>query len=154
LAVDNRGGYRRPAKPAPASGPGKLSRRTDGGPAKQPLRALPDAAYGEQATFRGDQQGAPMAKAQTAPQGAPAPQADLSRVVPFAADSQRPGEPVTAGAAAGAGPGMEALGFAGDENDPGVQYIRDLLPMLEVAASLPNSTFGLRQFVRQLRGMS
>jgi hypothetical protein len=154
LAESNRGGYRRPAKPAPASGPGKLSRRTDGGPAKQPLRALPDAAYGEQATFRGDQQGAPMAKAQASPQGPPQPQADLSRVVPFGADSQRGEEPVTAGADAGPGPGPEALGYGPNANDPGVQYIRGLLPMYELAAALPNSTVGFRQMVRRLRGLS
>lgn len=154
MATDNRGGYRQPAKPAPVSGPGKLSRRTDGGPARQPIRALSDAAYGEQATFRADQQGAPMAKAPSAPQGAPAPAADLSRVVPFGADSQRPGEPVTAGAAAGAGPGLEALGLDPDRADAGVQYLRDLIPMFEVTAALPNSTVGLRQFLRRLRGMS
>jgi hypothetical protein len=154
LAESQRGGYRRPAKPAPVSGPGKLSRRTDGGPAKQPLRALPDADYGEQATFRADQQGAPMAKAASAPQAAPTPGADLSNVVPFGAPSQRAGEPVTAGAAAGAGAGPEALGLSADRTDPGVQYMVDLIPMFELTAALPNSTVGLRQFVRRLRGMS
>jgi hypothetical protein len=155
LATDNRGGYRRPTKPAPVSGPGKLSRRTDGGPAKQPVRALSDAAYGEQATYRADQQGAPMAKAPGVSQGgAPAPPTDLSNVVPFGAPSQRPGEPVTAGADAGAGPGSEALGMGVGRPDPGVQYMIDLLPMFAITAALPNSTIGFRQFVRRLRAMS
>lgn len=154
MAQDARGGYRRPARPAPVSGPGKLSRRTDGGPAKQPMQALPDAAYGEQATFRQDQSGAPMARASAPTQGAPAPTADLSNVVPFGADSQRPGEPITSGADAGAGPGSEALGSVNPANDPGLQYVRDLLPMYELAANLPNSTFGFRQFVRRLRALS
>jgi hypothetical protein len=42
------GGYQKPSKPASVSGPGKLSRRTDGGPA-QKLRDIPDAKYGENA---------------------------------------------------------------------------------------------------------
>lgn len=153
MAVDQRGGYRRPTNPAPASGPGKLSRRTDGGPGKQPVRALPDAAYGEQATYRQDQQGAPMARAPQGPSAPPAPGADLSNVIPFDADSQRPDEPITAGADAGAGPGMSALGL-GSGADPGLQYIRSLLPMFSIAANLPTSSFGFRQFVRRLRGMS
>jgi hypothetical protein len=153
LAEDARGGYRRPTRPAPVSGPGKLSRRTDDGPTKQRIAALPDAAYGEQATFRSDQQGAPMAKAGSARQGGTFAAADLSRVVPFGSDSQRPTEPVTAGAAVGDGPGPAALGLP-PAVDPGVQYIRSLLPMFELAASLPTSSFGFRQFVRRLRGMS
>lgn len=118
------------------------------------MRALPDAAYGEQATYRQDQAGAPMAKAPTVAKGPPQPSADLSRVVPFGADSQRPTEAVTAGAALGPGPGPEALGLPTDETDPGIAYMRGLIPMLEISANLPNSTFGLRQFVRYLRGMS
>lgn len=50
------GGYRKPSKPAAVSGPGKFASRTDG----QPIRDLPDAAYGEQTEFREIQGGAPM----------------------------------------------------------------------------------------------
>lgn len=50
-----RGGYQRPSNPAPVSGPGAMSKRTDGGPV-QKLRDLPDAQYGEAATFRDLQQ--------------------------------------------------------------------------------------------------
>lgn len=146
------GGYRQPAKPAPASGPGKSSRRTDGGPG-QPVRALSDAAYGEQATYRADQQGAPMASGQPpgGQQGNPMPAADLSGVVPFGAASERPNEPITAGADAGAGPGMSALGLA-PQQDPASQYMRDALPMFEAAATLPFANLEFRQFVRRLRG--
>jgi hypothetical protein len=149
--AETRGGYRPPSRPAPVSGPGRLSRRTD---ARQPVRSLSDAAYGEQATYRQDQQGAPMAKAPSAIQGAPQPAADLSSVVPFDADSERPGEPVTAGAELGDGPGPESLGMSPDQTDPGVQRLREMLPMYEVAAMLPTATVGFRQFVRRLRGMS
>ena len=57
---DNRGGYRKPANPAPVSGPGALSQRTDGSPS-QPATYIPGLPQGEgQATY--DQQvSAPMA---------------------------------------------------------------------------------------------
>ena len=79
------------------SGPGALSRRTDGNP------ILSDQ-YGEAATSK--------ALADAAPMGAPAPQQPqdlLAGMVPFDAPSTRPGEPVTSGAKYGAGPGEQAL---------------------------------------------
>lgn len=145
-----RGGYQRPTNPAPVSGPGAASQRTDGGPG-QPVRQLTDAAYGEQATYRNDQQAAPMATAQQAPQGPPQPPVDLSRVVGMADPTQHPDMPVTAGADSGAGPGMEALGMSAPQNDPGKRQMLDMLPMLELAANLPTSGFQFRQFVRRLR---
>lgn len=132
------------------SGPGAYSQRTD----RQPVAALTDAAYGEQATYRQDQQGAPMARAATPDSsGPPTSPVDLSGVVPMGAPTQRPGEPVTAGAAAGAGPGVEALGLGGD-SDPGWQYLVDSLPALELMANQPNAGRAMRQFVRRVRAMS
>lgn len=99
------------------SGPGALSRRTDRGPA-QKLRDLPDAQYGEAATYRDLQQQAPLAQSPAAPQ---ATRASAGRtlaaqqgasVTPLHAPTQSPSEPVTAGAAAGPGPGPEALNLA------------------------------------------
>lgn len=143
------GGYRPPANPAPVSGPGRLSKRTD----RQPIATLPDAAYGEQATFRQDQAGAPMAAAPTVNDaGTTMGAADLSSVVPFGAPTTRPGEPVTAGAAAGPGPGIESLGLS-DDDDPGIQHLRASLPALELMANQPNSGRALRQFVRRVRAM-
>lgn len=135
------GGYRAPAKPAAVSGPGKMARRTDG----QPLATLPDAAYGEQKTFRNDQQGAPMAEASDVGGPTVSP-LDMSRVTPMGAPSEFPDEPVTAGANAGLGPGSSALGQQGS-----AQYSKDLLPALEIAASMPNAPVALRQMVRRLR---
>lgn len=146
-----RGGYQKPSAPAPVSGPGRLSRRTDGGPG-QPVRELNDAAYGEQATFRADQKAAPMAANAMKPGGGQqVGPADLSGVVPFGAPTSRPGEPITAGADAGPGPGAGVLGL-GLDNDPGVQYVRSLLPVLELVASQPHASSDLRQFVRRMRG--
>jgi len=142
-----RGGYQPPSSPAPVSGPGRLSRRTD----SQPIATLPDAAYGEQATYRQDQAGAPMARVPELPaQGISA--ADLSQVVPFGAPTGRPGEPVTAGADAGPGPGSEALGL-GDDQDPGIQHLKAILPSLELMANQPQAGRALRQFVRRVRAM-
>jgi hypothetical protein len=47
---------------------------------------------------------------------------------------------------------MEALGMSAPQNDPGIQHLRSLLPMLELATNLPSSSFQFRQFVRRLRG--
>ena len=92
--ANGHGGYRKPRNPAPVSGPGQLSRRTDGGPS-QVNATLSDARYGEQAAFQQIQSGAPMA-ATVMPRPAP---------VPLTHPTQRPDEPVTAGAPLGPGPG-------------------------------------------------
>lgn len=78
--------------------------------------------------------------------------ADLSSVVGFGAPTSRPGEPVTAGAAVGPGPGTAALGLS-DDDDPGIQHLRDSLPALELMANQPSAGRALRQFVRRVRAM-
>lgn len=94
------GGYRKPSNPAPVSGPGALSQRTDGGPA-QGAKYISGLPYGEgQATY--DQQtAAPMAAAQPTP--------TMPEVTPLMAPSMRPDEPVTAGINIGDGPGSEVM---------------------------------------------
>jgi len=104
------GGYQAPASPAPVSGPGSLSRRTDGGPG-QPLRTLGDAQYGEEALYQEQQRAAPLAQDPSIPSPSPSDIAGAGEdVIPFGAPTQRPDEPVTAGADAGLGPGSEVLG--------------------------------------------
>lgn len=107
------GGPRTPSTPAVASGPGRLSARTDGGPAsKQAARWVAGGDYGD-GGLMDIQQGAPMAASPTAApasqQGAPQLQDQGPQVVPLTEPSQRPGEPVTHGAAAGPGGGPEVL---------------------------------------------
>jgi len=148
------GGKRTPRKPAPVSGPGRFSRRTDGGP--QGRRQLPDAAYGEQAAFQEAQAAAPMAgnSQAPAPGGAPAP--SPIEVIPFGAPSRRPEEPVTAGVDIGAGPGSTSLGFPDPNervNQQDMEMYRAMLPYLEWMASLPNATPGTRAMVRRIKGM-
>lgn len=60
-----RGGRRQPTNPAPVSGPGALSARTDGGPgnARQPLRVAGGGDYGERQAAEQLQAAAPMAAA-------------------------------------------------------------------------------------------
>jgi hypothetical protein len=141
MSQPTRGGYQPPARPAPASGPGRMSKRTDG----QPLAQLPDAAYGEQKTFQAAQKGAPMAEA--SPVGGPTVSPlDTSRVTPLDAPSQFPGEPVTSGADAGPGPGSAAVRVP----DPSLQYMKSMLPALEIAANQPTTSVEFRQMVRRL----
>jgi hypothetical protein len=109
--MSGRGGYQKPRNPAPVSGPGALSRRTDGGPA-QALRDLPDAKYGENAEFRSVESGAPMAQAPSphASGGAPTspPEAPFSHPMgeppaPLSGGTINPDEPVTTGIPLGPG---------------------------------------------------
>lgn len=92
------GGYRKPENPAPVSGPGALSQRTDGGPT-QGAKYMPGMPYGENTMSQ--QTAAPMAgKAEPAPMEMP---------TPLMAPSSRPNEPVTNGIDMGPGAGSEAL---------------------------------------------
>jgi hypothetical protein len=149
-----RGGYRKPERPAPVSGPGALSRRTDGGPS-QPVRELPDARYGEAKTFREVQQGAPVAgQPQTpAPQPAGAMQQLLQQMVPLGAPTARPDEPITAGASTGPGVGPEALGLPSPEsvNNEDLQMLQRYLPALVFQANQPGASASFRNWVRQIR---
>jgi len=150
-----RGGYQAPNNPAPVPMPGKLSRRTDGGPAdpRQPVRDLPNPAYGEGQQFRAAEQAAPMATAPTPPNGPPqVQQADLSNVVPLNAPTQQPNQPVTAGAALGPGPGPDALAL-GQGDDPGVAKLKAMLPALELMANSPAASYAFKQFVRRTRAI-
>lgn len=155
MTAPTHGGYRKPTNPAPVSGPGKLSKRTDGGPGgpqpKQPIRPVTGMPYGEGEEMRAIQGGAPMAAAPEMGGGGPAVQpADLSGVMPLDAPSGRPDEPVTAGANAGPGPGLDALALGGDQ-DPGVQYLRSILPSLELMANQSQASNAFKQFVRRVR---
>lgn len=152
----NNGGYRRPANPAPVSGPGALSQRTDGGPgAKAAAVKLPDAGYGEQKQFQEIQRGAPIAKGGAADPTAGAPQAPVSVPPPGLGDpSMRPEQPVTAGANAGAGPGQDVLGLGDPSNQAAenIQYMLRYLPTLQYMVDMtPDAPMQTRALVRYLR---
>lgn len=100
------GGYRKPENPAPSSGPGALSQRTDGGPT-QAAKYISGLPYGQgQATY--DQQtAAPMAAAAPSP-SAPSV-APMQMPTPLMAPTGRPNEPITSGIDLGDGVGSGVL---------------------------------------------
>jgi len=57
--VEQQGGYRKPNNPAPVSGPGSLSQRTDGSPT-QPATYIPGLPQGEGKATYDQQVAAPM----------------------------------------------------------------------------------------------
>jgi hypothetical protein len=133
--VAEHGGYRKPANPAPVSGPGAHSKRTDGGVSHQALSAVPDQGYGEQKAQLDAQRQAPMAGAAPMPQAAPVPQggggagASMASDFDFAGPSQRPDEPITHGVDIGPGAGPEALTFQPTTGQPD-GYLTNLLGSL------------------------
>lgn len=148
--ADGRGGYRRPAHPAAASGPGRLSRRTDG---RQPTQSLPDAKYGEQQAFQNAQQAAPMAEsagglgaAGAAPSGP-----DLSNIIPMGAPTQFPDEPIQAGLPMGPGAGSTMAPQAPTLSPEDAKRLQAYIPTLVLLASREDASPATRQFVRQLR---
>lgn len=106
--ANEHGGMRRPSSPAPVSGPGALSQRTDGGPAKPAyVSGLP---YGEGQDFYDLQTSAPLGAEAAKPRsrsGTGSPQGSAPAPTPLFAPTARPDEPVTAGAPVGPGPGWQ-----------------------------------------------
>ena len=138
--ADGHGGQRTPENPAAVSGPGAMSQRTDGGATQAPQIA-PGNGYGERKASLEIQGGAPM-------QGG----GGISReMLPGLTDATgRPNEPVTAGADAGAGIGMQAAGISTDQQISNEQ-LRPLIRSLELLANLPGSNPETRTFVRNLK---
>jgi len=113
-----RGGKRTPAHPAPVSGPGKFSRRTDGGvqPIREPDIDNPDLQYGDRQRL-GDAQR--IARAAAGQGAVVQPQRTLrgdiaagqGKLPPWLleGDSAFPDEPGQTGMALGPGAGPEAL---------------------------------------------
>jgi hypothetical protein len=129
------GGYRKPGNPAPVSGPGALSRRTDG-------RVAEGFAYGMNKQINEQAAGAPMAKvAATAARPMNiAPQ--LQPVTPLTAPTMNPDESVMAGINMGAGPGAEAL-MLPTMNDSQAEFSKSIAsyyPVLSYIASRPNTS--------------
>lgn len=106
--ANGHGGARVPRNPAPVSGPGAMSARTDG----QAPRQLDNAGYGEQKAFQEIQGGAPMATAPSSGGSGGGGGGDpLAALTGMGAPSGMPNVPITDGAAFGAGAGPEALGL-------------------------------------------
>jgi len=146
--AEQHGGKRTPRNPAPVSGPGKLSRRTDGGPA-QVNAQMTGMAYGENKDFMEIQEGAAMAatpqpkRTAKAPQSAPAGPMGGGGATSLFSNTQRPDEPITAGAPFGPGAGS-AMSQASNRVNYSSLYSRmamenpndDTLAMLALAQRL------------------
>lgn len=141
------GGYRRPEHPAPTSPPGAMSQRTDGGPADtQPMRPQSDGSYGDRKDLTQIQSGAPQA-------GNPTPALDSrDQVVPMGAPTQNPDQPVTDGAALGAGTGPNGAGIETNANSQDLTALKDILPALEYIANGPTGSPSARAYIRSLKG--
>lgn len=102
-----KGGYQPPANPAPASGPGSLSRRTDG-----QVQAVPTGLpYGDASALQSQEGAAPMSATPSIPQPSPSDMAQPAapEAPPFDRASERPDEPITSGVDIGEGPGADSL---------------------------------------------
>ena len=108
-APDGRGGYRAPSNPAPVSGPGALSQRTDGGPT-QPARYISGLPYGQGGETYSNQVAAPMA-GNTMGSSAMSGEGLVQMEMPteLMAASTRPNEPIENGINIGPGAGSEAM---------------------------------------------
>lgn len=134
----------------PVSGPGKFSQRTD----RQPIATLNNADYGEQKAYKQLQQDAPMASAPGVPGASP----DLSQLfsgaaanlIPMGAESGQPGVPVTNGANAGPGVGMDAMGLPNPDQQTAAQQAA-YLPAYEFMANKPGSSTAARNLVRRMK---
>ena len=97
-----RGGYRQPNNPAPVSGPGSLSQRTDGGATEgmtQPQQRYTGFNYGEGGAIAAQQSSAPLAGTGFS---------DF-KVTPLTVPSERSSEPITSGINMGDGGGTELM---------------------------------------------
>jgi hypothetical protein len=131
------GGYRKPGKPAPVSGPGKLSQRTDG-------RVAEGFAYGMNKQINEQAASAPMAKAPRPTPGAQpinvAP--PQTPVTPLTSATMNPDESVMAGINMGAGPGSEALMLPSNQENSAEfnNSIASYYPVLSYVASRPDTS--------------
>jgi hypothetical protein len=97
-----RGGKRYPSSPAATSGPGKLSRRTD-----TPILDAPSGKYGEGVALERQAAAAPITSAGGA--GSQPPSRPMAAPGGMFDPTQRPDEPITAGAAIGPGAGPQHI---------------------------------------------
>lgn len=143
--ANGHGGKRTPANPAPVSGPGALSQRTDGKPGTQSPLPITGGDYGEGVEMANLQASAPLA-GPTGPPSTPSPGVDLSGITGMGADSEFPDEPITAGADFGDGPGASTRDVSAD-----LARVKKYLPMLAPfvdSPDVPDSVRDLYRFVR------
>lgn len=100
-----RGGYRKPSNPAPVSGPGRLSRRTDGNPT-QGAKYMAGGQYGEGQQLMEMQRSAPMVGRSAPTPTTPSVTTTAQPLRPLL-ESGNPNTPLTEGLPYGPGNGPE-----------------------------------------------
>lgn len=148
--AEQHGGKRTPRQPAPVSGPGAMSRRTDGGP-QQVNAQMTGMGYGENADFMDIQSSAPMAAAPGSRRGSGKATRPQMQATPLFANTQRPDEPVTAGAPVGPGEGPMRPPGAREQANADARMLSKYLPDLMRIAESPETPDGFKRFVRYLR---
>lgn len=149
------GGKRTPRNPAPVSGPGQMSRRTDGGP-QQVQAEMTGMPYGENAEFNTMQSSAPMsASGSVRPSrgGKSAAGGGKPSATPLFAPTQRPDEPITAGAPFGPGDGPSYAPNSSQQSIADAKIIGQYLPDLMRMAEQPDTPDGFKRFVRYVRNL-
>jgi len=114
---------------------------------------LPNAAYGENADFQEAQSGAAMAQTGAAPAAGPAVNplaALLGGATGMGEPTAEPDVPVTAGAAEGEGPGMEALGQAIPPDKADASYMKKYLPTFIQMAERDDTPPAMKTWVRNI----
>lgn len=111
-APEGRGGYRQPNNPAPVSGPGMLSQRTDGGAIDgmtQPIQNYTGGAYGNNKSMREQQEGASLYAS---------PEMKMPDITPLGAPTEFPDEP-------------DSTGASWDPNTPGIDtsFVKSIQPL-------------------------
>ena len=107
---ETRGGTRVPNNPAPVSGPGALSARTDGGPT-QPAKYMPGLGYGQGGQNYSNQVSAPLAgNPMSSPTGqGMSGEPEMVQPTSLDAPTQFPDEAGTSGIDRGPGGGSELM---------------------------------------------
>lgn len=155
-----RGGMR---PTAPQNNPMNVNARGgngQSGDATQAAKYVPGLPYGEGQALMQTQQASPLAAAPSIEQSSMpsglASAAASQPVIPFMEKSLRQNEPVTAGANAGAGPGMEALGLGITDANADMNFkaqLAEYMPALIFIASRPNASPETRATVSELRAL-
>lgn len=152
--AEQHGGYRRPSNPSPVSGPGRMARRTDGGP-QQSTVPMTGMGYGENADYNDIQSSAPLAATPSVSNTRArksSPTGPAVAATPLFAPTQRPDEPVTAGAPFGPGDGPDAPTSPTPPEE--IEIIRQYMPDLEAAVTFQNTPDSFRRLVNYLRSVS
>lgn len=153
--ANGHGGARTPRNPAPVSGPGAMSRRTDGGPS-QAARYVSGGDYGDGQELMSIQQAAPMSASGAVQTQAQRPSMQqVPMPTPLGAPTERPDEPVTEGNPLGPGSGPEVLSSASQPSavDADRAVIAQHMPELMKMAARDGAPEGFRMFVRHLRNL-